>query len=721
MRRERQQRTARKRREQRDKTPLVLHLLREFPNKKFSIRHIAASTGGASKAARDEIMDIVTSLCGEGLVEDCGRGKYRIGRGRMPRCEGVVRMLPRSGSLLVRVDESGEEVYVRTENGGGAVDGDRVEVVVVCRRSDGGCEGEIVRVVERGMRRFVGVAEVNEHRILVRTEAHHGPGGIYLSKRHCPEVADGDKVVVQVVGWSPEYRYPSGRLVEILGRHGDNETEMHAILTEYGLPYRFDAAVEEAAAAIPAAIPEAEIARRRDFRDVATFTIDPADAKDFDDALSIRRVEEQLWEVGIHIADVTHYVGPGTKLDREAEARGTSVYLVDRTVPMLPERLSNDLCSLRPGVERLCFSAVFRLDARGELHDEWFGRTVIRSDRRFTYGEAQQVIETGTGDFAGELQLLHGMAQQLRARRMQAGALSIDRPEMKFRLDAQGRPLEIYMKEQKEANRLIEEFMLLANRRVAEFCGRRRSPQGRVTARTMIYRIHDEPSEEKMMRFRQFVQRMGQQFHAAQGRAVTREINRILDQTHQTPAANGVAMMAMRAMAKACYSTCNIGHYGLAFDYYTHFTSPIRRYPDMLAHRLLARYLEGRRSAERESLESRCQYASEREQLAAEAERASIRYKMVEFMKDRVGQTFTARITGLNAWGVYVELDENHVDGSVSLADMLDDRYQYDDRRFEMVGRTNRFRLALGDAVRVRLKAADLEQRQLDFELWHIK
>ena len=699
-----------------DRAEIILHLFRDFPNTQFTLKYLASVSGGASKEGRRETFEILSRLFDEGIVEECAREKYRLSQQHRPHYEGVASMT-QSGSVYVAVEGLENDIFVQARNAYNALDGDRVEVAVIHRGRDGQFEGEITRIIERSRKPYVGIAEVGAHQIFVRADSRRMPMDIYLSKRTWPDVRDGEKVVVRIVDWQPGSKSPVGELVERLGIAGNNDTEMHAILAEYELPYRFEPEVEEAAAAIDGRVTAREIAQRRDFRKVTTFTVDPADAKDFDDALSVRKIKDGVWEIGVHIADVTHYVKPHSVIDDEAVERGTSVYLVDRTVPMLPERLSNELCSLRPNETSLCFSAVFTLNENLEILDEWFGRTVIHSDRRFTYAEAQEVIETGRGDFAEEILTLNRLAQALRAQRFKNGAISFEREEVKFRLDEDGKPLGVYFKEQKESNQMIEEFMLLANRRVAEFCAHRRNEKGRAIPRTMVFRVHDAPSEEKLDRFRQFILRFGHVFKASKGRAVAREMNKLFKQIKGSTEENAVSTMAVRSMAKAFYTTDNIGHYGLAFQYYTHFTSPIRRYPDMMVHRLLAHYLDGGKSVDKEPVEELCARASDREIVAAEAERASIKYKMVEFMKQHIGEEFEGHISGLTEWGVYVELDETHIEGMSFLRDIEGDFFLFDEQQYEIIGRSTGIRLTLGDAVRIRVKRADLQKRQLDFEL----
>lgn len=701
---------------QSDRAGIILSLFREFPNNKFSLKHLASASGGATKEGRRETLAILDRLFEEGVVEECAREKYRLTQKHLPSHEGVADMSP-SGTVYVKVEGLESDVIVNSRNSANALNGDRVEVVVTHRGRNGQLEGEITRIVERSRKPYVGVAEVGVHQIFVRADSRKMPMDIYLSKRQYPDIKDGEKVVVRITDWAVGSKSPAGELIDVLGIAGNNDTEMHAILAEYELPYRFEPQIEQAAQEIDARVTAREIASRRDFRQTVTFTVDPADAKDFDDALSVRRIKDGVWEIGVHIADVTHYVRPHSTIDDEAVERGTSVYLVDRTVPMLPERLSNELCSLRPNETSLCFSAVFTLNEDLEILEEWFGRTVIHSNRRFTYAEAQEIIETGRGDYAEEVLTLNRLAQALRRERFRNGAISFDREEMKFQLDEAGRPIGVYFKEQKESNQMIEEFMLLANRRVAEFCGKRKTDKGRTVERTMVYRVHDTPSEEKLDRFRQFILRFGHIFKAAKGRAVAKEMNKLFAQIKGTTEENAVSTMAVRSMAKAYYSTDNIGHYGLAFPYYTHFTSPIRRYPDMMVHRLLARYLDGGKPADKEALEALCARASEREIVAAEAERASIKYKMVEYMKEHLGEEFDGHISGLTEWGVYIELDETHIEGMSFLRDVEGDFFRFDEQSYEIVGSSTGIRMTLGSPVRIRVKRADLQKRQLDFEL----
>lgn len=695
----------------------IVNMFREFPERVFSLKQLTAMSGGNSKEARYIVRDVVEALVEQGVVDCHGRDKYQLSMAQLPHYEGVVNMVA-SGAAYVVVEGLDHDIYVHQRNVNYSLEGDRVEVVLQRQPSREGDnpEGAIVKVLERSNKQYVGVAEVSRSAIFVRPDARRLPMDVFFPRKEYPNVHDGDKVVFRIDQWHEGLRSPRGVIVDVLGQAGNNDTEMHAILAEYDLPYRFEQEIEDAAAAIDSAITERDYAERRDFRGVTTFTIDPADAKDFDDALSVRRVKDGIWEVGVHIADVTHYIRPESVLDYEARDRGTSVYLVDRTVPMLPERLCNELCSLRPNEEKLCFSAVFKLNEQAEILEEWFGRTVIYSDRRFTYAEAQARIETGVGDYAEEIGVMHSLAQTMRARRFKEGAISFERAEFKFILDEKGRPLGVYTKEQKESNQLVEEFMLLANRRVAEFCSYREQ-NGKKVPRTMIYRVHDEPNEEKLTRFRDFVLRFGYQFRASKGRAVAKAINKLVTTVKGRPESNAISTLAVRCMSKALYTTDNTGHYGLAFKYYTHFTSPIRRYPDMMVHRLLARYLAEGKSADRTKLEAQCVYATEREIVAADAERASIKYKMVEFMQDKVGEMFKGTVSGMSEWGIYVELMDTHIEGMAYLRDIEGDYFVYDDARFEVVGRSTQRRIAFGDEMWIRVKGVDMRRRTIDFEL----
>jgi len=662
-----------------------------------------------------------------------GRSRGKKEKKVFPQVTGKVQMT-REGYIFVITDGEDDDVFVKASKTRGALNGDIVRVSVTRQKTDRQrCEGEVVEILERSVRPFIGILHVVGHQAWVLMQSRFMPYDISVPYTDELGRCSGMKVAAVVDEWRRGEPVPQGHIVDILGEPGENDTEMHAILAEYALPYRFSAEVDNAADHISEEITPADLAERRDFRDVLTFTIDPADAKDFDDALSFRRLEDGNFEVGVHIADVTHYVRPGDIVDEEARNRGTSVYLVDRTVPMLPEKLSNKLCSLRPHEEKLTFSAVFEMTPLGKVLSRWYGRTVIYSDCRFSYEEAQAVIEAGpkashenvSEELKGALLTLHGLATKLRKRRFAAGAISFERPEMKVEVDEKGRPVNVFQKVSKEANWLIEEFMLLANRSVAEFVatgckgiGDASESGGRKHAKTFVYRIHDEPNPEKIDNLRNFIGNFGYRMGPTNnGKEVSKELNSLFSAAKDTPEFNAIELLSLRTMAKARYDVENIGHYGLAFKYYTHFTSPIRRYPDMLVHRLLSRYLAGGDSVKAETYEKMCKYASEREVVAAEAERASIKYKLVEFMQDKVGYTFGGHVSGLTEWGMYVEIEPTKIEGMVPLRDIRSDFFEFDADHYRLVGRRTRVVYNLGDPVRIRVKKTNLEQKLLDYEL----
>ncbi len=673
-------------------------------------------------------------------------GARRAGKKKFAEVTGKVHM-SRDGFVFVvpEGDEKDNDVFVRAAKTRGALNGDIVRCVVTKEkkaviapkggkpqgRGDGRRrEGEIIEIIERSTTPFVGILHIVGKQAWVIMQSRTMPYDISIDFESLPEGAKkGMKVAAIIDGWDRKEPNPHGYISDVLGEPGANETEMHAILAEYGLPYRFTTEVENAADQISEEITEKDLKGRKDFRKTLTFTIDPTDAKDFDDALSLVRLKNGNYEVGVHIADVSYYVKPGTLMDQEAQARGTSVYLVDRTVPMLPEKLSNKLCSLRPNEDKLTFSAVFEMTPEANVVDRWFGRTVIRSDFRFDYEGAQKIIETEgkepedpavTQEIRDAILELNKLAAIMRKRRFSSGAISFERPEMKVEVDETGKPIRVYEKISKEANWLIEEFMLLANKSVAEFIATSGKMNGKEdkNAKTFVYRIHDEPNMEKIASLGKFVGNFGYKLGpVTTGRDVAKSLNSLLVDSKDTPERDAFQMIALRSMAKAVYSTENIGHYGLAFKFYTHFTSPIRRYPDTMVHRLLAMYLDNRESQNKEYYEAQCQHASEREQIAANAERDSIKYKLIEYMVDKVGQEFDGVVSGLTEWGMYVEIKPEMIEGMVALREMRSDFYDFDEDNYRIVGKRTKKIFRLGDPVRIRVKSANLEQRLLDYEL----
>ncbi|MDE6683110.1 MAG: ribonuclease R, partial [Muribaculaceae bacterium] len=608
-----------------------------------------------------------------------------------------------------------ETINVAERNSMHALNGDKVRVMVSASHSGNAPEAKVLEILEAKDQTFIGTLKIDKNYASLVTDSKFLAADIIIPKGRLRGGKNGDKAVARITQWRDDEMNPRGEVIDILGKKGDNTTEMHAILAEFGLPYKYPVAVEKAAEKIDAGITPEEVAKREDFRQVTTFTIDPRDAKDFDDALSIRQLANGNWEVGVHIADVTHYVKPNSIIEKEAKSRATSVYLVDRTIPMLPERLSNGICSLRPNEEKLTFSAIFELDSKANVVNSRIGRTVIESDRRFTYEEAQEIIEKGEGDYARELKVLNDLAKHLRRKRYDAGALEFDRAEVRFEIDKDGKPISVYFKESKDANKLIEEFMLLANQTVAASIGK--VGKGK-KAKSFVYRVHDKPDTEKLSNLSLIASRFGYKV-PTDGRAkeINKGVNRLLRDVKGKGEENMLSILAIRSMAKAVYTTENIGHYGLAMDYYTHFTSPIRRYPDMMVHRLLARYAEGGRSVDVAKLEDECRHSSDMEQLAANAERSSIRYKQVEFMRDRLGEIYDGVISGVTEWGFYVELADNMCEGLVPIRDLADDYYDLDEKNYCLIGRKHGNKYTLGDQVKVQVARADLERKQLDFAL----
>ncbi|MDR3184294.1 MAG: ribonuclease R, partial [Prevotellaceae bacterium] len=640
------------------------------------------------------------------------RYKLNIAHYDRPAGEGVI-MMSRNGFAFVAVEGYDNDIFVGINKLHGALHGDRVRLSIAPsttkRRT---FDGEVLQILERSKRPYIGIVQITEKDIYVITDNRYMPYDIRISPADLNGAENGQKVATVITGWSERRREPVGRVSEVLGNVGENDTEMHAILAEFGLPYAFSEKVEKDAEKIHGDITAADIAERRDFRDITTFTIDPFDAKDFDDALSIKKLKNGNWEVGVHIADVTHYVLPGTLVEKEAAMRATSVYLVDRTVPMLPEHLSNELCSLRPNEDKLCYSAVFELDKNADICNRWVGRTIIRSDHRFDYDSAQQVIETKKGTFAKEMQTLHKLSQLLRDKRTKNGALLFDQPESKVKVDEQGKPIEISFRCMQDSNFLIEEFMLLANCSVAEMIATA------TPAKTFVYRVHDEPTVDRLKNFREFIRHLGYKMPPTKTpRDIAKAINKLLETAKDKPEYHAMEIMALRTMARAVYSTDNIGHYGLATDYYTHFTSPIRRYPDMMVHRLLTVYLAGGASADKALYQDLCKYASQREQMAADAERASIKYKMVEFMQGKEGEIFDGTVSGVTEYGIYVEVNESGVEGYVPQREMRGDFYSYLPERYTFKGRHTGKTLTYGDLVRVKLLRARLDQKLLDFSM----
>ncbi|MGM9853635.1 MAG: ribonuclease R [Muribaculaceae bacterium] len=690
---------------------LVDDFIAKQQNNTYNYRQVSHALGIGIPAQQRAVALYLAELAFDGNLIEVAPGKYKSPQRNVIATGTFVRRS--NGKNAVITDQDGETIMVPERNSMHALNGDKVAVTVAARRKGVEPEAVVTEIIEENPQTFIGTISLQQQFGVLHTDSKFLATDIIIPRKQLKGAKNGDKAVVRITEWPENQQSPFGKVEDVLGRNGENDTEMHAILAEYGLPYKYPQAVEKAADKIGPGITDEEVAKRIDMRDVTTFTIDPRDAKDFDDALSIRPLKNGNFEVGVHIADVTHYVRSESIIDREAQQRATSVYLVDRTIPMLPEHLSNGICSLRPDEDKLTFSVLFEMTHAGKMVKSKIARTVIRSNRRFTYEEAQERIETGKGDYSDEILILDRMAKALRKERYEHGSVEFDRMEVRFEIDEKGHPIDVYFKESKDANKLIEEFMLLANKTVATFVGK---PSGNKKPKAFVYRVHDQPDPGKLADLAALSRTFGYKIKAGGSAGeVNRSLNRMLKDVKGKGEENFLSTLAIRSMAKAIYTTENIGHYGLGFDYYTHFTSPIRRYPDMMVHRLLERYLKGGRTATVEKLEEQCKHSSEMEQLAATAERSSIKYKQVEYMTDHLGEVYDGVISGVTEWGLYVEINDNKCEGLVPMRDLADDYYDFDEKNYCLVGRRHNNRYRLGDDVKVQVARAALDKRQLDF------
>ena len=692
---------------------LVAQFVEQQKNNTFNYRQVAYAIGFTAPQQQRAVAMALAEMAFDGELVETTPGKYKSPHRSNIMTGTFVRR--GNGKNSVITDGDGEMIFVAERNSMRALNGDKVRVNIAAHRRYAEPEAKVIEIIEKKEQVFVGTMQVEKQFGYLLTDSKYLAVDIFIPKSKLRGAQDGDKAVVRITHWDDDSKNPRGEVLDILGKKGENDAEIHAILAEFGLPYHYPEAVEKAADKIDAGITPEVIAQRLDMRGVTTFTIDPKDAKDFDDALSIRRLSNGNYEIGVHIADVTHYVTPGTIIDREAENRATSIYLVDRTIPMLPEHLCNFICSLRPDEEKLAFSCVFEMNDRAQVLDYKIARTVICSNRRFTYEEAQEVIETRKGEYVDEILTLDRLAKILRAERYENGSVDFDRVEVRFDIDETGHPTGVYFKESKDANKLIEEFMLLANKTVAKTIG---LPDNKKKPKAFVYRVHDMPDPEKLSDLCTQSRIFGYKVKdTGTPQEVNGSINKLLKDVKGKGEENFLSTLALRAMAKAVYTTENIGHYGLGFEFYTHFTSPIRRYPDMLVHRLLERYLSGGRSVVREKLEDLCKHSSSMEQLATNAERASIKYKQVEYLADHLGEVYEGMISGVTEWGLFVELDDNMCEGLVPIRDLADDYYDLDEKNYSLVGRRSNVRYRLGDRVKVQIARANLDRKQLDFAL----
>src|ERR1700749_1605652 len=694
-------------------TQMVLDIFEQNGNTPLNYKQVSAKLNVRDPDAKYTILDILKEEAFKQNLKEVSPGKFQLIELKT-FVEGKVDLTNDGSAFIVTDDEDENDIFVAPRKLRNALNGDRVKVYVYAISKGKRKEGEVIEILQRAKMEFTGIVKLSERFAFFIPDDRKMMHDIFIPISELNGAKNGIKAVAEITDWPAEAKNPIGRIKHILGVQGENDTEMNAILAEYGFPLSFDKEVEHEAEEIPDAITADEIKKRRDFREVLTFTIDPFDAKDFDDALSFKVLPNGHYEVGIHIADVAHYIQPDSALDKEALDRATSVYLVDRVIPMLPERLSNGLCSLRPNEDKLCFAAVFELDEEAHIVGEWFGKTIIHSNRRFTYEEVQEVIENKTGDFVNEILKLNALAYKLRERKFKNGAISFEATEIKFKLDEHGKPTGVYVKERKDAHKLIEDFMLLANRKVAEYVSKLGKGKHRYT---FLYRVHDSPKPEALASFAQFASRFGYKINTKSDKEIAKSLNYLMEDVEGKKEQNVLTQLAIRSMAKAIYTTKSSSHYGLAFDHYTHFTSPIRRYPAVMVHRLLFHYLNGGQSVNAEHYEKMCEHSSQMEKRAADAERASIKYKQAEYLTNQIGQIFSGVISGVTEWGMYVEITENKCEGMIRLRDISDDFYTLDEQNFAFLGQRKNKGYQLGDEVKIRVKNVDLTKKQIDFSL----
>jgi ribonuclease R len=686
----------------------ILQLLDSAPGRAYSMKQLLKKLGLKKREDIKQATHLIYQLADDERIKELSNGSYITNRER-EELTGIVDHVS-SRFAYVRLGADKEDVFVKSRDMASAVDGDTVKLEILPTRHGDHPEGKITEVIKRNRTRYVGKIELSKNFAFVVPDYRKMHQDFFVYPENINNARNGDKVIIEVTSWAEHDRKPEAKVVDVLGKAGENEAEIHSIMAEFGLPFKFPEHVERESEAIDEGITKKEIKKRKDFRDITTFTIDPLDAKDFDDALSFRKLDNGNYEIGVHIADVTHYVDLKSELEKEAYDRATSVYLVDRTIPMLPERLSNGLCSLRPNEDKLTFSAVFEMDDKAKIKSEWFGRTIIHSDRRFTYEEAQEVLESGKGDYAHELITLNTLAKKLRKERFNKGAVNFETTEVKFKLDEKGKPLAVIPKVRKDAHKLIEEFMLLANKQVATFVYNYKKGKEK---NTFVYRIHDFPDPDKVKDFSVFAKQFGHKMNVEE-QSISRSLNDLMEKIEGKPEQNILEQLAIRTMAKAKYSTETKGHFGLAFEHYAHFTSPIRRYPDMMVHRLLQHYLDDGKPVSKEDFEQKSLHSSEREKRAADAERASIKYKQVEFMASAENKVYEGLISGVTEWGLYVEIIETKCEGMIRLADLTDDFYEFDEKKYRIVGRKRKKIYTLGDRVKVRVKKTDIDKRLID-------